>query len=392
MNTQQLLLRVMLWSLAIAAGLGIVAVAFVQSDWTWQVVGTGIATAIACAVLIPASALSERPQFQIAGIIAMILVLLEYLGSILLIWEIDRAIGSYRTDEQIGLTMFFMALAALMAVGLMWAKDTRFGRSAAWIGIGIVVTTFIWYEIAIWLGRRSKWDDECWAFGSALFCLLGLAVLCHAGTEELPPRRWRYLGIITAVVAFILAAVEIWLNSNRKWTGAVFVNLTAFSVVIAHANLITFCRLKPDQRWVRNISVGATSLTAIFVALLITDEIMRWHAIDNDAFGRLAAATGIAASFATIALCVLWRMNAKSDALAAAPIETIDHLGQVDITCPRCKIQQSLDPGKNQCAHCELKIEINFEEPRCTNCEYLLVGLTGQTCPECGKPIVIMTP
>lgn len=387
LNTQQLLLRIMLWSLAVAGGLGIVAVAFVESSWTWQVVGTGFFTAIACALLIPTSALAEKPSFKIAGFASMFVVLFEYLAMLTLIWELDRFLGTYQTDEQVGLTMLFVALATLLIVGLLWASHTRFGKAAAWCGIGVAVVTFIMTEVAVWLGYRSPYDDECGIMAATFFFLLGLSVLSFAGNEELPPRRWRFIGVVSGSAAFVFAFFEIWQLARAKSTEAFIANLTVLTAVIAHANLACFCRLKTDQLWVRKISIGATAATGIILALIFTDEIMRWHAIDYDAYGRLAAATGIAASFATIALCVLWRMNARAEKIAAADAETHDHLGQIELVCPRCKIKQSLDPGKSQCAHCDLKIEISFEEPRCTKCEYLLVGLTGETCPECGQSI-----
>ncbi|HNO76518.1 MAG TPA: hypothetical protein PKN33_00535 [Phycisphaerae bacterium] len=391
MNTQQLLLRIMLWSLAIAGGLGIVAVAFVESSWTWQVVGTGFFTAIACALLIPTSALAEKPSFKIAGFASMFVVLFEYLAMLTLIWQLDRLLGEYRTEEQVGLTMLFVALATLLIVGLLWASHTRFGKAAAWCGVGVVVLTFIMTEVAVWLGYRSSYDDEWGMMAATFFFLLGLSVLCFAGNDELAPRRWRFIGVVSGSAAFVFAFFEIWHLARGKPAETFIANLTILTAMIAHANLACFCRLKTDQLWVRKISIGATAATGIILALIFTDEIMRWHAIDDDAYGRLAAATGIAASFATIALCVLWRMNARAEKVAASSGSTSEHLGKIELTCPRCKIKQSLNPGKSQCAHCELKFEINFEEPRCTKCEYLLVGLTGEACPECGHMIAAIS-
>ncbi len=391
MNIQQLMLRIMLWSLAIACGLGIVAVAFLQSTWTWQVIGTGIATAVTCAILMPVSALTDRTRLHAAGFVGIVVVILEYLGSLALIWELARLFNWRRLDDGLFFSMFFLIPTALLTIGLLWLSRTRFGSRASWAGIAVVWGTFSIYNIAIWGTWRYPMSGRYWNTGNAIFCLLGLAVLCHAGDDKSLPRRLRMLGIVTAIPACAFAIFEIFMPTGRHAAGVTFVVLTAVSACIAHANMVTFCLLKPIQFWVRRFSIGATIVTAIFASLILIAEILEWRATNTEALGRFAAATGIAASFATIALCVLWRINARTET-AIDKTDQGDALVQIEITCPRCKINQSLNPGKTQCAHCELKFEINFEQPRCTHCEYLLVGLTGDMCPECGKAIVIVGP
>jgi hypothetical protein len=392
MNTQQLLLRIMLWSLAVAAGLGIIAVGLLRSTWTWQVIGTGIATAVACAILIPISALAERPKLQAAGTVGIVVVVVEYVGAMALIWEAGRFVGWWRLDDGLIISMFFLLPAALLTTGLLCMSHTRFGRGAVRAGIVCICATFLTYNIGIW----GRWDyplsGRFWDAGNAIFCLLGLAVLCYAGDEKSLPLRLRAVGIVAAIPACAFALFEIFIPTNRATAGATFIVLTAIAACIAHANTATFCRLKPNQLWVRKISIGATIVTAIFISAILVAELLEWGAIDKDAYGRLAAATGIAASFATIALFVLWRFNTRSENIGGGETDKSNHRGQIEIICPRCKLQQSLNPGKNLCIQCELKIEINFEEPRCTNCEYLLVGLTGKNCPECGESIVIVGP
>ncbi len=392
MNFQQLLLRIMLWSLAVAGGLGIVAVALVQSSWTWQVIGMGIATAVACAILIPISALAERLSFQAVGVVGIAVVLLEYVGTMTLIWELPRILGWWGLNEGLFFSMFFLIPAGLLTIGLLWASRTRFGRGAAYAGIGVVLATFVSYNCATWRMWGYPMYNRFWETGNVIFCLLGLAVLCGAGDTESLPRRLRLAGIVAAIPACVFAVFEIVFPTNRAAAGATFIALTAVAACIAHANTVTFCRLKPGQLWVRKVSICTTVVTAIFVSWILIAEILDWPAIDGAAYGRLAAATGIAASFATIAQFVLWRINAREKKLESPTASTADQLGQIEIICPRCQIQQSMSPGKTQCAHCELKFEINFEQPRCKNCEYLLVGLTGKTCPECGQAIATTTP
>ena len=51
MPLRMVLMRVMLWSLAFAAVTGVAAVLFQGGDLAWRVVGTGFATAAACALM-----------------------------------------------------------------------------------------------------------------------------------------------------------------------------------------------------------------------------------------------------------------------------------------------------------------------------------------------------
>jgi hypothetical protein len=57
---------------------------------------------------------------------------------------------------------------------------------------------------------------------------------------------------------------------------------------------------------------------------------------------------------------------------------------QVALTCPICDTKQSVPVGSSECIRCGLKMKIQLDEPRCPECDYLLLRLASDNCPECG--------
>ena len=87
MPLRKVLLRIMLWSLAFAAVTGVVAVLTQGGTLLWRLIGTGITTAVACGLLLPASALIDREKTRSGGLLGMAAVIVEFLMALSLIWE-----------------------------------------------------------------------------------------------------------------------------------------------------------------------------------------------------------------------------------------------------------------------------------------------------------------
>ena len=81
-------------------------------------------------------------------------------------------------------------------------------------------------------------------------------------------------------------------------------------------------------------------------------------------------------------MLVLARFNRRVD-----PETFSSEMAEVTLVCPRCNRKQAISTGTSDCVGCGLRFELRIEEPRCSNCEYLLYGLTSATCPECGTPV-----
>ncbi len=115
---------------------------------------------------------------------------------------------------------------------------------------------------------------------------------------------------------------------------------------------------------------------------ILLDIILIYNLENNDIFARLIGAISIATACATSAVGVLARINRGVDAEPGA-FEMVN----VSMSCPRCQKKQTLPLGDSRCGGCDLRIHIRVEEPRCTECGYLLYKLTSESCPECGTAI-----
>ena len=122
MAFRKLLLRVMLWSLALAAVCGVLAVLFSGHETAWRVVGTMVMTAVAAGLMMWMSVLSEKPRTREAGFLGMSVVVAEWVLGEFLIWDVQQAFGlDYHVEEAAGLTMLFGAGTAIWAMlALTW--------------------------------------------------------------------------------------------------------------------------------------------------------------------------------------------------------------------------------------------------------------------------------
>jgi len=377
----------MLWSLGLAAVTGVWAVLFQAGNLTWRVVGTGLTTAVACALLLPISVEIDSKKSRSAGMLGMCGVVLEFLMALMLIWDIPPRLVGLRGEEQIALTMLSLAGAVVFGMVFLRLHPEGHGRVAGPVGIIVTAAAFLLFMFGVWelrtLARaaRSLHQEKLWETSGITMLFGSLAVCSLVGFAAGDRRHWRWAGIAGAAGAWLLMLGGIWTGTRSDAGTVAFSILTAIAGVSAYANLLLFCPLKPHQFWVRTATIASAILTAALVDLHVVDSVLKLP-IDGDMLNRFTAAAGIVASCGTLALSVLARMNrgVKFEPVTA-------ELREMSVVCPRCQKKQLIEVGKSACKFCKLRISIEIEEPRCPNCDYLLFTLTSGRCPECGTPI-----
>ena len=296
---RKVLLRVVFWALGLAAFFGAVGVIFAGHDTLWRIVGTCAATAAAAFLLLAASRQLDQETTWLPGVMAVSLIVIEYLATLGLTWNL---LGN--AQEPAALTMFFLAATAVPAISFSGILKRPDGALSAWVGIFASSAVFVLLMVGTWGGWLGAVRAERWhSLGLSLAIFAVLAVLCliGSGTDR---RHWRWLGVAAAGAAFSISAYAIILDIHE--TSAFFVCVVSVAAVVAHANAMAWCPLKPAQRWLLWGTIGAGIATGAFVDLArITTP---WQ---EEMLGRLAGATAIIAGCGTLALLVLARINQR---------------------------------------------------------------------------------
>jgi len=211
-------------------------------------------------------------------------------------------------------------------------------------------------------------------------------VVCLLGLGGASKRWWRWIGVACAAVALVLWLGDIWIGGGSTIGFVTFVGSICTSAAIAYAVACQLVPLKLEQQWFRGATIGSVVLTAGLVWLWMVVEEDVITGLDESLIARCAAAAGIASGCGILALAVLARLGRHVDLELDG-----GELTQITVVCPRCHKKQSLPIGDATCSACKLRISIRVEEPRCPNCEYLLIGLTSNRCPECGTELAALS-
>jgi hypothetical protein len=376
MPLRKLLIWIMLWALGLTAVVGAAtALVYGFSDASWKLLGTGIATAVSAALLIPFSILADKPKTRAAGTLGMALVIAEFGGTLGLIWDVFDALGDWELEQRVGLTMVTLALTGLPAVFMLYFAGMGAGRIAGMAGIALCATVFVLVMVSFW--TQSPHDDEWFETAMALAGTGVAGVACLAGVGTPPRRHWRWIGVAASALAAVAAVYAVWKTVHSG--SELFIIVLTIAIVLAHANLCLFVPLAGAQKWVRVITISAGVATAIAIDVLAIADEHRTHVPGAE---NLAAAGGIITACGSLALLVLARVNRNLDR-----VPVLSEIKQITIICPGCQRRQTLPVGASSCATCGLKFTVQLEEPRCPKCDYLLFMLQSDRCPECGEPL-----
>ena len=375
MTLRRVLLRVMLWCLGLAAGFGVLSVLLSWNETAWRIIGTMATSAVAAGLLMAASLLSERKKSGPAGLLGMCIVLIEWLLAVVLIWDLPQIFSTtpWRLEERLGLTMI-LGLASLWAMAGLLATGYPLTRIAGrFTTIIAAICAVIWF-VAIWEWTIGR-DDHLFATGVAVSVFGGLATFILLDFSL--RRTWVWAGLLASMVGLILALGSIWLQLKGGAGG--FEAIVSVSLLAAYWSAIRLVKVGRPAQWLKTTVLVLACITTLAMDVTIFAD---YQKIDLDMVRRLAAAAVILTGCGTLALLVLMRLARKE-----IPSGEMPEIQTITLICPVCSKRVTGHPGACACAHCGLGFRIEIKEPRCTACNYLLLMLHSDRCPECGAPV-----
>ena len=344
---RKVLLRIVFCALGLAACFGAAGVLFAGDERVWRIVGTCAATAVGAFLLLTASRQLDHETTWLPGVMAISLIVTEYLAGLGLIWDF---FGS--AHDPVAFTMFFLVATTVPAIAFSGILKRSDGALSGRVGLFASVVVFALLMVGTWGGWLGAVRAEHWrSAGLSLGIFATLAVVCliGSGTDR---RHWRWLGVAAAGAAFAISAYAIIQDIHE--TSAFFVCIVSVAAVVAHANAMAWCPLKPAQRWLLWGTIGAGIATGGFIdwARITTP----WQ---EEMLGRLARASAIIAGCGTLALLILAKINQRIVPVAA----TLADLREITLTCPRCRTKQTITLGSGKCEACGLVIQVRVQEP-----------------------------
>ncbi len=370
----------MLVALGFAAVTGAVGIMTAAGSGLWRLAGTSFLTAIAVALILPASHAMDAPAKRDGGLAAIVWVVVEFIIALLLIWSVDLL--PERFAGHMAQLFFYWLLCGIPAVALFFSIHLKQFRIAALTGIALAGLIFVVLCVGTLLidapeRRVEKVIVTALAMGG--FGATIVMNLVHAGQSD--RRYFRWAGVGAGVVGLLIALASIWRAVEVDMDGVMRVAM-ALGSAAAITGLLTLLLQVPlagAQAIVLWGTMAAATLCAVCFNLLLGEQ-----RDQGETLGRLMGASGVAAACGVLAIAVLGRLNRRGEyqpADASAPLlEMIGH-------CPRCQAQQHFKVNGTTCAACGLRVDIRIEEPCCVKCGYLLHMLKSPNCPECGTPV-----
>lgn len=365
---RKVILRILLWSLGLAAISGVLAV-LTSSDVITRVMGTGFVTAGTALLMLPVSNAIDRQRTRPVGLCGMACLVVEYVLILALIWELPYPSLFY----DLGFTAFVFPTAAVPAIAFLYALFQKGMGLASRVGLLLTGAYFFSLMLGVWLPGRWGREDE-WVETGLTFAVLGLLTpLTLAGFSEQNRRHWRWVGVAAATAASVMMVIHIWVGGPSE--EEIFSLFVATSCFVGFANAALLVPLSSGQGWLRTATLLAGAATAVFAEMIVFE-------LETGFTERLTSAAAILTGCGSVALLVLARLNRSVD-FESLPDEFVN----IIVQCPRCRRKGAIDLGGATCSACGLRIEVRIEEPRCKGCGYLLYKLVSDRCPECGRTI-----
>jgi hypothetical protein len=379
MNLQRVLLRLMLATLGIAAAVGVIAI-FLSTSVTGRVAGTALVSSICIGIAIPVSRLMDATKQRWAGLIGLGSIVVAFALFVLGIWS-DLVVAGDTPWKLVG-TGVVILLGGVLCANVIPRIGVRGFTIACITAVAFIVTAMAFFMTAIW------WDG--WEMSEKLLLSANLSLgtglilsLSLIGLGD-SMRWWQWLGVLGGVVSCVLGFLGIWVTDSDDTT--FFAAFVSLGVVVGHANVILRVKTGEHGLWAKLPAIGGTAISGICVTLLTAiTRLMGEH--EPDMLIRLLAASGLVAATSTMAVVVMHVMHRRAAGVRSAEAGDMPSDAPVSLVCPSCAKKLTVNAGKESaCTGCGLLISLAIKTPHCEKCDYTLLAVAGDKCPECGHP------
>ncbi|MEK6703137.1 MAG: hypothetical protein AABZ53_12800 [Planctomycetota bacterium] len=379
MSLQRRLLHAILALLGLAAVAGVSTIFLPGGEFVFRIAGTLVLAAVAIGLTIPASKRLARQEDRTRGLIAM---LADVVGFCLWLSAIWLEFLFSRLDWDLTLTTLAYVAAVVPGLAFLAIAARPQGRIAGSAGIALCAATFVSWMLAIWGSHFGAWPADDWAGTAGIFAVAALPVVANLFGTLQSGRHWRFLGALAAATGVALGLIGIWSHAGGMPTSIVHSFIVAG--VIGGANVLVRLPLPPVQNWLRLATTGmllVTGVLGMIVNQLASDG--RFRSFDEIDV-RLLTAACVVTSCGILAIAVLMAFNRR---FVVTQAHSIAEIKSIAVVCPRCATKFNAGRGQSNCTGCNLILLIQVAEPRCRTCNYNLLDLRADKCPECGAPV-----
>lgn len=381
LTLQRRLLQAILGLLGLAALAGVSTIFIAGGEVLFRVAGTLVLAAVAIGLSIPASQQLGVQAKRTAGLVSLLAIVIGLCLALSAMW-FDFLFSQWSYD----LTLTTLAYIATVAPGLAFLALTlrKGGRIAGAAGGAFCIAVFASWMAAIWGGRVGfGGHSEDWATTAGVLCAGVLPVSASLFGTLASGRHWRFLGALAGMAGVALGLSGIWLALGGKPTFVVHCFIVA--TVVGGTNVLDRLTLKSAQ-WLRLATIVMLVVTGLLGMFVNQFEVNQFDYGFDSMSLRLLTASAIVLCCALLALAVLMAFNRR---LVITEARSIAAITSVTVICPRCNTKQSAPLGESNCTGCKLIFLLKLAEPHCRKCNYLLLDLKSDRCPECGEPITV---
>jgi hypothetical protein len=287
-------------------------------------------------------------------------------------------------DFFLGMILASIPTTLLMGLGA-YLKRFKSLFVSSWILIG---STNLFMVLLAISGFYSQIQRD-WQIANFVTIFTVLEACLGIGLAVLFVGRWRVYKVF-ALWAALIATVLVTLDAvgsfdiqpNNIWMMGL---ATTVAVVIAYFNLMFNIPIKPYWgKLLKNVALGVSLLDAgtIMLFCVLTERLNHRQEISIAMFFAMVLFVLV-----TMTFVIAFKSAIDAIKIRRTDLPTQFSYAQLQVQCPHCQTTQLLTETGQQCCQCGLQFHFRMAEPHCPECEYLLIGQSTGTCPECGHPL-----